>query len=252
MREAFRDSHQTPLRNTVVVRVAGQRYEVTTFRGSLKENSDAAAKLDAGGHIGPGAARVLLTSPGLVVLAGRSTCLLHEAWVHHQHAARSAQECMVPACAPVPPPDCNSAKLPHAPPGAHNQQPATTHHTPHLQPLPRTPHQQPQHLPHTCPPPPAESRDFTINALFYDTATNKVLDYVGGVPDLAQRLIRLCNNEPARLREDPIRVLRAARFAAQFGCSLDVPTAHALQQYAERCSREGGGWLRPWRHALTA
>jgi poly(A) polymerase len=51
-------------------------------------------------------------------------------------------------------------------------------------------------------------RDFTINALLYDPADQSVLDFVGGVPDLTNRVLRGCVDAEARLLDDPIRVLR--------------------------------------------
>jgi tRNA nucleotidyltransferase/poly(A) polymerase len=70
------------------------------------------------------------------------------------------------------------------------------------------------------------------------------------VQDLEARLIRICANNPDRLREDPVRVLRAARFCAQFSCRLEEHTAGALKLHADRCSREAGG--RRLRLALAA
>ena len=60
-------------------------------------------------------------------------------------------------------------------------------------------------------------RDFTINALYYDIRDFSVLDYVGGVPDLRQGVIKLIGKPVARYREDPVRMLRAIRFAAKLG-----------------------------------
>ncbi len=58
-------------------------------------------------------------------------------------------------------------------------------------------------------------RDFTINALFYDPATGEVIDYVGGIQDLRDKRIRLIGEPEQRYREDPVRMLRALRFAAK-------------------------------------
>ncbi len=66
----------------------------------------------------------------------------------------------------------------------------------------------------------ATRRDFTLNALFYDPATQSVWDYHDGVADLKKRRLRLIGDPVQRYREDPIRMLRAVRFAA--GCGLDI------------------------------
>ena len=60
-------------------------------------------------------------------------------------------------------------------------------------------------------------RDFTVNALFYDIATFSVIDYVAGLEDLQQRLIRTIGDPATRFREDPVRMLRAVALAARLG-----------------------------------
>jgi poly(A) polymerase len=74
----------------------------------------------------------------------------------------------------------------------------------------------------------AKRRDFTINALFFDPATEKVLDYVGGQDDLARGLIRCVGEPEERFREDHLRLLRAARFATRFGFDIDEKTRAAM------------------------
>jgi poly(A) polymerase len=74
----------------------------------------------------------------------------------------------------------------------------------------------------------AARRDFTINALFFDPATNQVLDYVGGCKDLRDGVIRTVGNPYVRFAEDYLRLMRAVRFAARFRYSLDVSTWDAL------------------------
>ena len=64
-------------------------------------------------------------------------------------------------------------------------------------------------------------RDFTINALFYNIHTQQVEDYVHAIPDLHARLIRTPRPASKTFRDDPLRVLRAARFAARFGFELE-------------------------------
>ncbi len=64
-------------------------------------------------------------------------------------------------------------------------------------------------------------RDFTINALFYDPISGDLLDYVGGLEDLRAGQIRLIGDPEKRFREDPVRMLRAVRFAAKLGFSME-------------------------------
>ncbi|HAS52229.1 MAG TPA: polynucleotide adenylyltransferase PcnB [Gammaproteobacteria bacterium] len=71
-------------------------------------------------------------------------------------------------------------------------------------------------------------RDFTINALYYDIANFAVLDYVGGIADLEAGLIRLIGDPAQRYHEDPVRMLRAVRFAAKLGLRIDPATEAPL------------------------
>jgi len=64
-------------------------------------------------------------------------------------------------------------------------------------------------------------RDFRVNALYYDIADFSVIDYVGGIEDLEQKHLRLIGDPATRYREDPVRMLRAARLAAKLGFSID-------------------------------
>lgn len=63
-------------------------------------------------------------------------------------------------------------------------------------------------------------RDFTVNALYYDIADFSVRDYCGGMADLEQRTLRLIGDPALRYREDPVRMLRAARLAAKLDFSI--------------------------------
>ena len=74
----------------------------------------------------------------------------------------------------------------------------------------------------------AERRDFTINALFYDLANDQVLDYVEGVTDLNQRLLRAVGEPAKRFREDHLRMLRAVRFVGQLAFELESATRQAI------------------------
>src|SRR5258708_3640546 len=73
-------------------------------------------------------------------------------------------------------------------------------------------------------------RDFTINALYYDIRDFAVIDYTGGVQDLEDKLIRCIGDPQVRFREDPVRMLRAVKFAARFGFSFAPETAQALHE----------------------
>ena len=69
-------------------------------------------------------------------------------------------------------------------------------------------------------------RDFTINGLLLDPDTGEVLDFVGGRADLERRLIRAIGEPETRFREDHLRLLRAIRFAARLGFTIE--SRHAL------------------------
>lgn len=72
----------------------------------------------------------------------------------------------------------------------------------------------------------AVRRDFTINAMYYDPATQTVLDYHGGMTDIRNKTLRVIGVPEARYREDPVRLLRVVRFAAKLGFTID-PTTQA-------------------------
>ncbi|MCC7172967.1 MAG: hypothetical protein IT459_21135 [Planctomycetes bacterium] len=75
-------------------------------------------------------------------------------------------------------------------------------------------------------------RDFTINALFYDVDDNVVIDYVGGTKDLEERVIRTIGDPLIRFPEDPVRILRAIKFAARLSFHIDPATYEAMVQFA--------------------
>lgn len=75
-------------------------------------------------------------------------------------------------------------------------------------------------------------RDFTINALFLDPVSGEIRDYVGGYEDLAQRRLRLIGDPEVRYREDPVRLLRAARFEAKLGVMPDESTEAPIRTMA--------------------
>ncbi len=67
----------------------------------------------------------------------------------------------------------------------------------------------------------AQSRDFTMNGLFYDPVAGTIIDFVGGSEDIAAGRIKTIGDAEQRFREDPVRLLRAVKFAARIGLELD-------------------------------
>jgi poly(A) polymerase len=76
-------------------------------------------------------------------------------------------------------------------------------------------------------------RDFTMNALYYNIADFGLIDYVGGREDIRQRVIRLIGEPEQRYREDPVRMLRALRFAAKLDFKIDPQTAEPIYEMGE-------------------
>jgi len=75
-------------------------------------------------------------------------------------------------------------------------------------------------------------RDFTINALYYDPASEIILDYHNGLRDLQRKSVRIIGDARERYREDPLRMLRAVRFAAKAGFSIDERTRKPIRELA--------------------
>ena len=71
-------------------------------------------------------------------------------------------------------------------------------------------------------------RDFTANSLYYNIADFSVWDYCGGVEDVRARKLKLIGDPETRFREDPVRMLRAARFEAKLGFEIDAATAEPI------------------------
>ena len=78
----------------------------------------------------------------------------------------------------------------------------------------------------------AVRRDFTINALYFDPATESIWDYVGGVVDVRARRLKLIGPPVTRYREDPVRMLRAVRLAAKLGFTIDARTEEPITRLA--------------------
>lgn len=84
-------------------------------------------------------------------------------------------------------------------------------------------------------------RDFTINALFYDPWSEEIIDYVGGLKDLADKKIACVGDPKSRFNEDALRLLRAIRFQAQLGFSIQDETWQAIEtqiKSIEKVSKE--------------
>jgi poly(A) polymerase len=84
-------------------------------------------------------------------------------------------------------------------------------------------------------------RDFTMNAIAQDVLTGEVHDPFGGAADVEAKRIRAVGDPAERFREDPLRLLRAVRFAAQLGFTIEPRTRNAIREHAadlERISRE--------------
>ncbi|EOW9552242.1 polynucleotide adenylyltransferase PcnB [Vibrio fluvialis] len=78
----------------------------------------------------------------------------------------------------------------------------------------------------------AERRDFTINAMYYNIADYSIHDYAGGMEDMDDKLIRLIGDPETRYREDPVRMLRAIRFAVKLDFDIEEETAAPIEHLA--------------------
>ncbi|HKQ61437.1 MAG TPA: polynucleotide adenylyltransferase PcnB, partial [Candidatus Polarisedimenticolaceae bacterium] len=80
-------------------------------------------------------------------------------------------------------------------------------------------------------------RDFTINALFYDVNGETVLDHADGLSDLRRGLVRTIGDPEVRFRQDPIRILRAIKFAARLDFAIEPATLEALRRTRQEIPR---------------
>ncbi|OGA49444.1 MAG: poly(A) polymerase [Betaproteobacteria bacterium RIFCSPLOWO2_12_FULL_62_58] len=78
----------------------------------------------------------------------------------------------------------------------------------------------------------ATRRDFTLNALFYDPASQEIWDYHDGVSDLRKRRLRMIGDPEKRYREDPVRLLRAVRLAASRGLEIEARSRKPIRSLA--------------------
>ncbi len=74
-------------------------------------------------------------------------------------------------------------------------------------------------------------RDFTANALYYDIDDFSVIDYVNGMQDIRDRRLRMIGDTETRFREDPVRMIRAIRFAAKLGFDIDEEIEQAIREH---------------------
>lgn len=86
----------------------------------------------------------------------------------------------------------------------------------------------------------ASRRDFTINGMFYNPTTDRVLDYVGGRADLERRIIRTIGRAQDRFSEDYLRMLRAIRFSTELGFPIEPETFEAIRQHAGQITKISG------------
>ncbi|MFC1744191.1 CCA tRNA nucleotidyltransferase [Candidatus Riflebacteria bacterium] len=82
----------------------------------------------------------------------------------------------------------------------------------------------------------ARRRDLTINGLFYDPIEEKIIDYVGGIEDLENKIIRSIGNPARRISEDNLRLLRIVRFACNLDFKIEEKTWQATLKYADMIS----------------
>jgi poly(A) polymerase len=78
----------------------------------------------------------------------------------------------------------------------------------------------------------ARRRDFTINGLFYDLKDFSIIDHVGGLTDLRKGLVRSIGDANVRFREDPVRMVRAVRFASRLGFKIESRTRKAILKHS--------------------
>jgi poly(A) polymerase len=78
----------------------------------------------------------------------------------------------------------------------------------------------------------AARRDFTVNAMYYDPLTQIVVDYHGGIKDIKKRALRMIGDPATRYREDPVRIVRAVRFAAKLGFDIEPATRTPIREMA--------------------
>lgn len=80
-------------------------------------------------------------------------------------------------------------------------------------------------------------RDLSINALFYDLEKKEIIDLVGGLIDIENKIIRMVGDPGKRIEEDPLRILRAIRFSYRYGFDIDKDTFDSIKKLGGSLSR---------------
>ncbi|EMO27610.1 tRNA nucleotidyltransferase/poly(A) polymerase family protein [Leptospira interrogans serovar Bataviae str. HAI135] len=104
----------------------------------------------------------------------------------------------------------------------------------------------------------AARRDFTINALYYDVRNDSIIDYVGGFEDIRNKVLRVIGDPDISFREDPVRMLRAVKFAEILGLNIEKTTAKAIRKHkaelekasSSRMLEEYNKIFRTWKTSL--
>jgi len=86
-------------------------------------------------------------------------------------------------------------------------------------------------------------RDLTINALFFDVMSSTVIDYIGGLEDLRNRIVRVIGDPAERFVEDPVRIWRTIRHAARLGFTIDGPTEQMIPVFGHLIAKCPGARL---------
>ncbi|MBN2724324.1 MAG: CCA tRNA nucleotidyltransferase [Deltaproteobacteria bacterium] len=89
----------------------------------------------------------------------------------------------------------------------------------------------------TSPEDDVKRRDFTINGLLFDPFAGKIMDYVGGIRDIENRVIRSIGNPDERFMEDHLRILRAIRFSARFDFAIEKNTLESVGRFSDKITR---------------
>src|SRR2546426_1132656 len=95
-------------------------------------------------------------------------------------------------------------------------------------------------------------RDFTINGLLYDPFEERVIDYVNGQADIQAKLVRAIGDPRARFEEDKLRILRAVRFGARLGYTIEPATWEAVRAMAPKIHQVSSERIREELHHLVA
>ncbi|AKM82397.1 TPA: CCA tRNA nucleotidyltransferase [Candidatus Berkelbacteria bacterium] len=97
-----------------------------------------------------------------------------------------------------------------------------------------TDHRRPKETEFTSAEEDAKRRDFTINGLFYDPVKEEIIDYVEGIKDIKNKVIRFIGNPTERINEDYLRLLRAIRFAGRLDFQIEENTFEAIKKNADK------------------